>query len=179
MLVNEKFFVFKEEIKHKDENILNCIEYLNQAGDSDTVSIEFIDNAGGSVVDIHALIEAIESTEAQKVILIFKNYAISAVAYMLCYFQINYVSDKIVIETSPNLCCVYHRPRIEDETGIYFANTIKPQTKDSAQIYLLVMSYCFDVVFYKLVEKIFPTNKNYSEMAEKMYTSNGDFAFIL
>lgn len=179
MPVESNSFCIKYQIEFNDENIQNCIRYLNRANESHKVTIEFIDNAGGSVFDTHALIEAIETTLAEKVILIFKNYAISAAAYLLCYFQTDYNDDKVVIETSPNLCCVYHRPRITNEKGIHFANSIDPDENEAFEIYLIVMSYCFDVVFNKLVKAFFPDDKNYAELAKKMYNSNGDVAFIL
>ena len=180
MPVTEKFFVFKEQIKHNDENILNCIEYLNLATDKHNVTIKFVDNAGGSVEDIHALIQAIEKTKAKNVLLVFTNYAISAVAYLLAYFEFNYFDKKIKIEKSENLCLIYHRPRLITEDAIIFANLMKPGTLDNeVEFYLVIMSYCFDLVFYKMINSLFSTNKNYYLMFEKMYTTNGDVSFII
>lgn len=182
LMKNEIKIQIFHEIKENDARILEAIKEINGATSSDKVLIYFNNNAGGAVQDAVDLIAAIESSNpAVQIVLIFHQYAVSAAAFIMCYFAFyNVVTPNVRVELDGPVCVVYHKPRVEiDGLHTYFASDLyHDRTYPTVIQFIKGITPSFDEVFEKLFKACYSKNMRIAPHMRSVYNMNGDVSVI-
>lgn len=170
-------------IAQNDSRIIYAVNTINSSTPGDTIRIHFHENIGGSVQDALDLIDAIESSDAEvKIILVFKNYAVSAAAFIMCYFGFyNVVTPNITVQLDGNVCVVYHKPRAESNIHTYFASNLfshKYALYPKILQFIIDMTPTFDDVFESMLNGCQQKSIRIAPHMKSVYNINGDVSVI-
>ena len=166
-----------DRINSNDSRVSLAIATIANASPKDKVLIYFNQNIGGAIQDAVDLIAAIESSNpAVQIILIFERYAISAAAYIMCYFAFyNVVSPNVSVQLDGAVCVVYHKPRAMTPYFTYFADGLYHDRNYSPQIeFIKQMTPYFDEVFKSMFDACYKKNIRIAPHMKSVYNMNGD-----
>lgn len=169
------------EIQQNDVRITDAINKIQTAAYGDRVIIYFNNNAGGSIKDAVNLIGAIESSSSTvKIVLVFKNYAVSAAAFIMCYFSFyNVVTTNVTVQIDKRVCMVYHKPRAINRLNTFFATDLYPdRTYPNAIEFVRQITPLFDVVFNAMFKACYAKNIRIAPQMKAVYNVNGDVSVI-
>ncbi|MBD8129223.1 hypothetical protein IFU23_24255 [Pantoea agglomerans] len=171
----------QREIKVNDVRITKAIQDIEAATAGDRVTIYFNDNIGGSIQDALTLIEAIERSDpAIRIFLIFKTYAISAAAFIMCYFAFyNVVTTNVRVQLDGNVCVVYHKPRAETALHTYFASGLFDHLQYQPVLeFIKYITPTFDDVFDSLLTGCQSKGIRIAPHMKSVYNINGDVSVV-
>lgn len=165
------------KIESNDSRISRAITTIENASPSDKVLIYFIQNNGGAIQDAVDLIAAVESSNPSvQIILIFQKYAISAAAYIMCYFAFhNVVSPNVSVQLDGSVCVVYHKPRAITPMFTYFASGLYHDRIYPREIdFVKKITPYFDDVFQSMFDACYKKNIRIAPHMISVYNMNGD-----
>lgn len=169
-------------IDKNDPRITLAINAIQNAENGDTIIIRFSCNAGGAIEDAVLLISEIEkSSPSVKIVLIFESYAVSAAAFILCYFSFyNLVTTNVIVQLASPVCVVYHKPRAVTELHTYFAsNLYHDRTYHGAIKFIADITPTFDNVFNAMFDACYDKkNIRIAPHMRSVYNMNGDVSVM-
>lgn len=170
-------------IDSKDARITTAINAIQSATSADKILIYFNNNTGGALQDTINLIMAIEkSNPAVQIILIFHQYAISASAFIMCYFAFyNIATPNVRVQLDGPVCVVYHKPRIEiNSLFTHFAsNLFHDRTYPKSIQFIKDITPLFDAVFNSLFMGCYAKKIRIAPHMRSVYSINGDVSVTL
>jgi hypothetical protein len=175
-MAQHKIYI-NNRIDSNDSRISRAITAITNASPSDKILIYFNQNNGGAIQDAVSLIDAIESSNPSvQIILIFKNYAISAAAYIMCYFAFyNVVSPNVSVQLDGSVCVVYHKPRVMTKMFTYFASGLYHDRNYPPEIdFMKQITPFFDVVFQSMFDACYKKDIRIAPHMKSVYNMNGD-----
>lgn len=164
-------------IKSNDPRITHAINEINNSTSYDKILIYFSHNSGGAIQDAVALIDAIEkSNPAVRIILIFQTYAVSAAAFIMCYFAFyNVVTTNVSVQLDGPVCVVFHKPRVVIQNFTHFASGLFHDCKYADPIELVKSTTpAFDEVFESMYFACYRKKIRIAPHMKSVYNMNGD-----
>jgi len=185
----ERKFEIKDKFDSNDptfQTISDAIKSYNNASKLRMI-ISITYNEGGEVAlmfDFIATIEKAVLTHSNLYIeLRFGGFAMSAAAFVFCYFVFYIEVPRIRVVSNTRLAVIYHKPRMKkkDSTIFIFANDpIKMNGLSKAQQQELIgYTQRFDEVWSAVVTVYQVAREEFDPYLLSSYNSNGDFTFSL